>query len=98
MEKDRDTPVLYDFARAVAHEAQYQRTLHAEADATKTPLEWMETLLLLVAKSRAYDDEGNTEKAMHHLITSAAVLASWHAQLVASLKNRAIRDSFTFGP
>lgn len=67
-----NTPELHDFSAGVVSEAQHQRERWgAEHDAGKA---------LHAAKS------GDTDKALHHTISTAAALANWHASLLGSTR------------
>ncbi len=76
------TPELHDFATAVAREAAHQRDRNpANHDAAKTPGDWFWTLGHLAGKAMAAAIAGDVEKALHHTISSAGLLANWHAMI-----------------
>ncbi len=80
-----NTPELHDFARAVVLEAAHQRERWgSEHDAGKEPQDWFWLLGYLGGKALAAHAAGNTEKALHHTISSAAALANWHAAISGS--------------
>jgi hypothetical protein len=85
-----NTPELYDFSKAVVLEAQHQRARWgSEHDAGKEPQDWFWLLGYLSGKAlRSHIAAlvipfaaSDTEKALHHCISSAAVLANWHAAI-----------------
>lgn len=83
-----NTPELHDFAKAVVLEAAHQRDRWgSDHDAGKTPADWFWLVGYLAGKALHAIVEGQratgapTEKALHHIITTAAVLANWHAEV-----------------
>lgn len=75
-----NAPQLHDFAQAVVLEAAHQRERWgAEHDAGKEPSDWFWLLGYLSGKALRSHIEGDTDKALHHTISSAAALANWHA-------------------
>lgn len=77
-----NTPELHDFTVGVVREAAHQRDRWgSEHDAGKAPADWFWLLGYLGGKALAASLAGNTEKALHHCISSAAALANWHAAL-----------------
>ena len=76
------TPELEDFATGVVLEAQHQRARWPDGhDENKSPPDWFWTLGYLAQKAMTSQMAGDSEKAKHHLITSAALMANWHALL-----------------
>lgn len=74
-----DTPQKNDFLRAVSTEAEHQRRRWgAEHDAGKTPADWFWLVGHLAGKALHAHAAGDTAKAEHHVITTAAALANWH--------------------
>ena len=59
----------------VAHQVERWGTVH---DRAKEPQDWFWLLVYLGGKALKAHAEGDTEKALHHCISSAAVLANWH--------------------
>lgn len=77
-----NTPELRDFARGVVLEAVHQREKWgAEHDAGKAPQDWRNLLAYLSQKVIDALDRGDTDKAVHHTITTAAACANWHAAI-----------------
>jgi hypothetical protein len=88
MEAERDrlhalinTPETVDFIKAVQTEAAHQRERWpSEKDAGKTDADWLWLLGYLAGKALHNLTAGNTEKGLHHIITTAAACANWHHQ------------------
>lgn len=80
-----NTPELDDFVSAVVLEAQHQRERWAaEHDAGKEPQDWFWLVGWLAGKAVQAAITGDFAKAKHHTISSAAVLANWHARLIGA--------------
>jgi hypothetical protein len=77
-----NTPRIDDFLEAVrleaAHQAERFGVVH---DGGKAPSDWFWLLGFLSGKALAAAVKGDTDKALHHCISSAAVLLNWHAHL-----------------
>jgi hypothetical protein len=84
-----NTPELHNFSKAVVLEAAHQRERWgSEHDAGKSSEDWFWVVAYLATKAHQalrYEDK---EKALHHLITTAAALANWHAQLLDACNMR----------
>lgn len=82
LEAALNTPGTEDFDKAVpleaAHQVQRWGTTH---DAGKNPEDWFWLLGYLSGKALASCRSGDTTKAKHHCISSAAVLRNWHAHI-----------------
>lgn len=80
-----NTPETADFMAGVPLEAIHQRerwgTSHDEG---KSPYDWFWLVGYLAQKAADASVRGDTEKAMHHTISTAAALANWHAALSGS--------------
>lgn len=77
-----NTPEVEDFAKAVVLEAAHQRgRWKADHDAGKEPQDWFWLVGWLAGKAVHAAILGDLDKAKHHCISSAAVLANWHARL-----------------
>lgn len=77
-----NTPETDDFDKAVPLEAAHQQERWAaDHDAGKEPSDWFWLLGYLAGKALAATTLGNTEKALHHCVSSAAALRNWHAHI-----------------
>ena len=77
-----NTPELRNFAEGVTLQALHQRERWgSEHDAGKTPADWFWLVGYLAGKALHAQAAGNTEKALHHTISTAAALANWHASI-----------------
>lgn len=84
-ERDRllNTPILRAFVDGVVVEAQHQvLRWGSDHDSEKTPWDWFWLIGYLAQKAADAQVRGDTEKALHHAITTAAALANWHRQLL----------------
>ncbi len=78
-----NTPELKSFSDGVVLEALHQRDRWGpKHDAEKTPFDWFWLMGFLTQKAAQAEQEGDHEKALHHTISSAAVLANWHALIL----------------
>jgi hypothetical protein len=79
LKTERDRPETANFLRGVELEAEHQRARWgADHDAGKLPEDWVFLLGYLATKACCALKEGNTEKALHHTISSGAAMANWH--------------------
>ena len=77
-----NTPQANDFLRAVSTEAEHQRQRWgSDHDAGKTPADWFWLVGYLAGKALHAHGAGDTTKAEHHIITTAAALANWHLSM-----------------
>jgi hypothetical protein len=84
-----NTPELIDFSAAVVLEAAHQRERWTSThDAGKEPQDWFWLLGYLAGKALKAHASGDTEKALHHTISSAAALANWHAAILGQTNMR----------
>ncbi len=82
LRKILDTPMLEPFADAVVAEARHQVYRWGEDhDVKKTAWDWFWTLGYLGSKAAHSALAGDMDKAKHHTITAAALLANWHKQI-----------------
>lgn len=82
MEAALNTPELHDFAAGVVHEAAHQRERWGvDHDIGKEPEDWFWLVGFLTGKALRAARDGDTDKALHHTISTAATLANWHASL-----------------
>ena len=85
---ERDTPETNDFIDGVKREAVHQRARWGvDHDAGKTPFDWFWLIGYLAQKAADAEVRGDTEKAKHHTISTAAALSNWHLAL-AGVDNR----------
>lgn len=77
-----NSPETADFMEAVPLEAAHQRDRWgAEHDAGKSPFDWFWLIGYLAQKAADAAVRGDTDKALHHTISTAAALANWHGAL-----------------
>lgn len=77
-----DGPATADWLDEVSREAAHQVARWGKAhDAAKSPEDFFWLLGYLAGKALASARAGDTEKALHHTISSGAVLLNWHARL-----------------
>jgi hypothetical protein len=80
-----NTPELHDFSAAVVLEAAHQRDRWgASHDVGKAPQDWFWLLGYLGGKALRAHLDGDTDKALHHCISSAAACANWHAAITGT--------------
>jgi hypothetical protein len=78
-----DTPELVNFQQAIVLEAQHQRLRWSSGhDAGKQPEDWFWLLGYLGGKALSSHKAGDNDKALHHTISSAAMLANWHSAIL----------------
>lgn len=77
-----NNPLTEDFLHAVrvevGHQIQRWGTVH---DRAKEPADWFWLVGYLAGKLLASHIAGDSHKALHHTISTAAVLANWHAHI-----------------
>lgn len=77
-----NSPIVDTFMKAVPLEAAHQNLRWGtEHDAGKNSLDWFWTLGYLSQRIVENVKHGNIDKALHHCITSAAMLLNWHRHL-----------------
>ena len=75
-----NTPLYQRFSRAVIREAIHQvERWGADHDQRKEPADWYWTLGYLAGKALQAHHSGDERKALHHTISSGALLLHWHA-------------------
>lgn len=80
-----NTPELVDFPKAVHIEAVHQRERWgSEHDAGKQPEDWFWLIGYLAGKALQAAKADDTEKLKHHIVTTAAALNNWHAQILGA--------------
>jgi hypothetical protein len=78
-----NSPELHEFAKGTMLESIHQHVRWGEShDADKTPADWFWTLSYLAGKALAAHIAGDTDKALHHTISSEGLLANWHAAIL----------------
>lgn len=76
---ENDVPIVEDFFAGVLAEKEHQlKRWGTTHDRNKAPGDWFWLLGYLGGKALAAAVKGDREKALHHCISSAAVLANWH--------------------
>ena len=79
-----NSPITDDFIAGVKNEAAHPIGRWGAAhDRGKTPLDWFWLIGFLSQKAAHAALEGNQEKALHHTISTAAALLTWHQHLKA---------------
>lgn len=84
-----NTPEIVDFVKAVQLEAAHQEARWGiDYDAGKEPSDWFWLVGYLAGKALSAHIGGDTKKALHHTISTAAVLANWHRAILGSGRMR----------
>ena len=82
-----NTPLYEEFTEAVQNESAHQVWRWGEDhDSKKTPEDWYQLVGFLAGKALNAHNLGNRTKALHHTISSSAVLLHWHAAIKRDLK------------
>jgi hypothetical protein len=77
-----NSPEVDNFLRGVHLEAIHQVNRWGTAtDRAKRPADWFWLVGYLAGKALHAAVAGNTEKALHHTISTAAALYNWHAAI-----------------
>lgn len=77
-----NAPHVADFLEATRLEAAHQVERWGEPhDRAKEPADWFWLVGYLAGKALAAHIAGDEDKALHHTISSAAVLMQWHAHI-----------------
>lgn len=88
-EQSLGVPEVRDFIAGVRREAAYQRMLwDSEHDDGKTPADWFWLVGYLAGKALHAQVSGNTEKALHHTVSTAAALCNWHSAILGKTDMR----------
>lgn len=89
LEAKLNTPETASFLEGVRREVAHQRERWGtDHDGGKEPSDWFWLIGYLAGKALAAHLAGNTEKALHHTISSAAALANWHAAILGKTNMR----------
>lgn len=84
-----NTPELIDFMKAVPIEAAHQQEKWGNKhDGGKTPQDWFWLIGYLAGKALHKCSSGDTDKALHHTITTAAACFNWHAAMLGNTNMR----------
>ena len=87
-----NTPELVDFAAAVQRESAHQRERWGAAhDSEKAPADWFWLIGYLAGKALQSQIVGNTDKALHHIITTAGACGNWHAAMLEAINKQSGR-------
>jgi hypothetical protein len=77
-----NTPETGDWFEGAKLEAAHQiERWGADHDVGKTPWDWFWLIGYLSQKAAAAASDGDTDKAKHHTISTAAALLNWHRHL-----------------
>lgn len=80
-----DSPELHDFAKGAVLEAAHQRERWGgNHDEGKQPADWFWLIGYLAQKAMMAQLAGDTEKALHHCISTAAAMNNWHAAILGA--------------
>lgn len=75
-----NTPEIRNFIVAIEREALHQRERWgSEHDAGKRREDWITLLTYLIGKAAKSHFDGDQDKILHHIITTAAACLNWHA-------------------
>lgn len=73
-----NTPHTKDFLEAVRMEAAHQLVKRNDEDLCKSPWDWFWTCGYLCQKAASAALRGDKQKALHHTISTAALMCNWH--------------------
>lgn len=80
-----NNPELHDFSKGVVLEAAHQRERWGpNHDSGKSAPGWFWLIGYLAQKAMVSQGAGDTAKALHHTITTAAACANWHAAIAGT--------------
>jgi len=84
-----NTPQFDNFLFAVSTEAEHQRQRWGNShDSGKQPSDWFWLIGYLAGKALHAQISGNTVKAEHHIITTAAACLNWHKAMFGKTNMR----------
>lgn len=84
-----NTPEIVDFMKGVPLEALHQRERWGSVhDGGKAASDWFWLIGYLAGKALHALTERRSEKALHHLVTTAAALANWHSAVLGKTNMR----------
>lgn len=73
-----NNPHIEDFLESVRLEAAHQIEHRNLEDHHKSPFDWFWTCGYLCQKAASAAVAGDMDKALHHTISTAALMANWH--------------------
>ncbi len=76
-----NTPSIHPFLESVKMEAAHQLEHRNMDDKMKTPFDWFWTCGYLCQKAASAAVAGDSDKALHHTISTAALMANWYNHL-----------------
>ncbi len=80
-----NSPEILDFVSAIQREAAHQRERWGtQNDKGKSPEDWMWLIAYLSTKATQAARYKDTEKYLHHIITTAAACLNWHANAIGA--------------
>jgi len=89
-----NSPITATFLDGVQIEAAHQIGRWGPAhDRGKTPFDWFWLVGYLAQKAATASVSGDIEKALHHTISTAAALLSWHAYMLDGPPTRKLSGS-----
>ena len=84
-----NTPELHDYSKGVVLEAVHQRARWGtDHDGGKAPADWFWLIGYLAQKAMMSQIAGDTDKALHHTVTTGAAMANWHASILGRTNMR----------
>jgi hypothetical protein len=84
-----NAPEIVNFTSGVQMEAAHQREKWGtDSDKGKEPSDWFWLVGYLAGKALAAHIGGNTDKALHHTISTAAALCNWHSAILGKTNMR----------
>lgn len=81
-------PSIEDFLESVKLEAAHQIEHRDIEDRNKNPFDWFWTCGYLCQKAAHAAEHGDLDKALHHTISTAALMANWHRIIKEERKQR----------
>jgi hypothetical protein len=84
-----NSPEIADYTKGVQLEASHQRERWGTShDGGKEPADWFWLVGYLAGKALKAHIDGNSEKALHHTISTSAALCNWHAAILGKTDMR----------
>lgn len=85
-----NTPETEDFLKGVESEIPHQNQEWRQSkyvDTDKLPEDWFGVAVFLAHKARLAAESDDREKALHHCISTAALMGNWHAQIKRQMES-----------